>query len=199
LRDLSLRDLEMAGGKFFDDSGREDPRYHLDNGFPSVAVMTLYHLPIVTAVQRLALPQHPRILDLGCGNGALLAHICAARPDCVPCGIEREPERLGYLAALFERHKGEWHVGDMFLSHAPWREQKRYAAALLMVGRLTEARAASVQHLLHRLRGQVDHVIGYAYPDWIARYGGFAELCAAAGLTPIPALGPADFVAPVRL
>jgi len=181
------------------DCSERSSRYYLDNGFPSAAAMAQYHAPIVAVIASLGLPRGGRVLDLGCGNGALLARLRRLRPDIIPCGIERIAERLSFADTLFPSGSGEWHLGNIFTCAEPWADERSYAAALLMVGRLTEAERDKVQALRQRLRRQAKHIVGYAYPDWLLRYGNFAALCAAAGVTPSAELGASDFVAPISL
>jgi trans-aconitate methyltransferase len=181
------------------ESWQTNPNYYLDNGFPSAAVMAQYHTPIVEIIQQLGLSREARVLDLGCGNGALLARLSLDRPDLVPCGVERDSERLSFVRTLFPEGKGEWYAGDLLNCAEPWVGGRRYAAALLMVGRLTEAKENEVHMLRQRLRGQVEHIVGYAYPDWLLRYESFAALCAAAAAAPIGKLAATDFVAVIRL
>jgi len=43
------------------------------------------------AVAKLLPPQPCHVVDLGCGNGALLRHLAQARPDCEFLGLEHAP------------------------------------------------------------------------------------------------------------
>src|SRR5262249_60998040 len=58
--------------------------YATDNGFGSVAAMDAAHEPIVAAAARVLGGAGGDVLDLGCGNGALLKKILAALPAPIP-------------------------------------------------------------------------------------------------------------------
>ena len=58
-----------------------------------------------------------------------------------------------------------------------------YSLVLLMPGRLLEVDEASAAQLRALLRGHFQHLLVYAYGEWLTRHGGLAGLAAKAGLT----------------
>lgn len=54
-------------------------------------------------VERLALPDGARLLDLGCGTGALLACFARARPDLELAGVDIDPRMLAQARARLSR------------------------------------------------------------------------------------------------
>ena len=156
--------------------------YFTDNGFTSAATMAACHAPIVDAVATMLGGRGGAVLDLGCGNGALLAGIRAKCPDSVPVGVDSDPERIVHARTQWPEDADRFFVGDLFDSDAIWPAGRRYAVALLMPGRLLEARPEQVQRLRWRLRTHCEQVVVYAYGDWLIRFGGLRGLVEAAGL-----------------
>jgi hypothetical protein len=157
--------------------------YAADNGFASVSTMDEAHLPVVTLALAALGGRAGPVLDLGCGNGALLAKLCAANSGIEPFGVDNNPARVSHAAVLLPEFTGNFVAGDMFACEALWPEGRRYALALLMPGRVLEASAASASRLLAHLRERCDQVLVYAYGDWLTRYGGVEELARRAGLS----------------
>ena len=83
------------------------------------------------------------VLDLGCGNGALLERLCERCPGITPVGLERDPERAAHAPELSPGLAGAVVVGDLLQTEAIWQEGRRYAMPLLMPGRLVEARRST--------------------------------------------------------
>ena len=72
--------------------------YAADNGFSTVAAMDGSHEPILKTAN-LVLGENPgMVLDLGCGNGALLKKLLDANPSIVPFGIDRNVGRIATSA-----------------------------------------------------------------------------------------------------
>jgi hypothetical protein len=132
-------------------------------------------------------------MDLGCGNGALLAKIHAADPRIQPFGVEAIEEKvahgrlvLGPLAA------GLW-VGDLF--DVEELGLRRYALTLLMPGRLLEVPEARAERLRAWLAASSERLLVYAYGVWLARFGGLAPLARRAGLELTTEISPGTPVA----
>ncbi|OSC38481.1 SAM-dependent methyltransferase [Mycobacterium decipiens] len=56
------------------------------------------------------LPDHPTVLDVGCGPGAPIAHYLIQH-RCQVTGVDASSTMIARCAARFPEH--EWHVGDM--------------------------------------------------------------------------------------
>jgi hypothetical protein len=146
--------------------------YHLENGFSSRAAMDDAHQQILEiAVERLH-ASGSAVLDLGCGNGALLQKLCARMSTCVPFGVERVAERLQRVSFLLPIHAGNFVRGDFFSDETlSSLASRRYALAILMLGRLQEETADRVSALKAFLRRQCDDVLVYLYDDWRSEVG----------------------------
>ena len=158
--------------------------YHLDNGFKSAIEMAKAHLPIVNLVARLAHPESNFVVDLGCGNGALLTAIARAVPGVVGTGLEVDPARAdrgvkGVVSGI------QLVTGDMFAIYdkipaAPEGAGRKFM--LLMPGRLLEVSQERSRKLREYLSRADATIIVYAYGDWLSRYAGLRGLCDAAGM-----------------
>jgi len=73
----------------------------------------------------------------------------------------------------------------MFESELPWPAGRRYALAILMPGRLLEVDPERAAWLRAKLQAHADHLLVYAYGDWLDRHGNLANLARQAGLTPL--------------
>jgi hypothetical protein len=161
-----------------------DPR---DDGFATVAARRTAHRPIVALVADVLGDRGGRVLDLGCGSGALLEAITCAAPGVEPYGIEIDGGRAARARVRLSASGGAVFEGDLFALDDPWTGP-RWAVALVMPGRLLEAPAEAAARLRTRLASRCDRAIAYAYGDWLTRFGGLDELAAVAGL----ALEPPD-------
>jgi SAM-dependent methyltransferase len=175
------------------------PWFAADNGFTSASAMRTAHAGIVAGVAWVAPRAGTSIVDLGCGNGALLAAICDRVAELRPIGVERAQDRLAHAALLLPGDLPEWHLDDFFDCEALWSGGRRHGVVLLMLGRLVEVEVGVAEKLRRNLRDAADFVLGYAYPDWLDRYGGLLPLCRAAKATPMVAPDIASWVVPVRV
>lgn len=156
--------------------------YASDNGFASRAGMEAAHRPVVDLVTATLGDAGGRVLDLGCGNGALLRAIQTACPAAVPFGIDVDPTRIAHARELHRSYADHFVAGDLFESDEIWEVREPYALALLMPGRLLEAEREKATRLRTRLRAACDRVLVYAYGDWLTRHGGLGGLAEAAGI-----------------
>jgi hypothetical protein len=156
--------------------------YATDNGFSTAAAMDAAHAPILALAKR-ALAEHPGpVLDLGCGNGALLKKVLDANPSLTPFGIDVDPGRVAHARELLPRFADNFAAGNLFDTESLWPDDRRYTLALLMPGRLLEATPAQAARLRTRLKSQCDRVLIYAYGDWLTRHGSLKGLAETAGL-----------------
>jgi 2-polyprenyl-3-methyl-5-hydroxy-6-metoxy-1,4-benzoquinol methylase len=154
--------------------------YASDNGFNTVAAMDEAHRPIVE-LARASLGDAGSVIDLGCGNGALLKKIVEGRPGAIPFGVDANAEKLEH-ARLLQPEFGANFVTSSIFDALPLDADTVYSLVLLMPGRLLEVDATSARQLVDWLRGHFEYLLVYAYGEWLTRYHGLAGLAERAGL-----------------
>jgi radical SAM protein with 4Fe4S-binding SPASM domain len=159
-----------------------------DNGFPSVAAMREAHAPIVEAATEALAGKAGNVLDLGCGNGALLEQIAKRVSGVVPFGIDNDAARVEHARVLQAEFADNFTAGDLFDDDRPWSDGRRFALAIVMPGRLLEVDAARAQVLRERLGDRCDQVLVYAYGDWLAD----TDLAGLAGRAGMSVLSPGN-------
>lgn len=145
-----------------------------DNGFSSAAGMAQAHDKVADFVHR-HVPQRATVLDLGCGGAQLVRRLATD----YAYGVERDAAVAARAAALLGQ-RGEVATGDIY--SLPWGDS-HYDVVLVMPGRLVEQPdRLQRERVVRDLRRCAGRVVVYAYGDWVAKHGGLAGLCAAAGL-----------------
>jgi hypothetical protein len=162
--------------------------YYEDNGFSSEFAMRDAHRPILELAASVIEPG-AAVLDLGCGNGALVAAIARTR-GAVPYGIDLDPNKIEHARALHAAHAAHFAVADLFGLDA-LAPDRRYDVALLMPGRVAEVGPERAAALVAKLRTRVDRLILYAYGDWLVPFADLAGLAERAGFDVAGARGPA--------
>ena len=157
--------------------------YAVDNGFAAVEASARAHRPIVEIACAALSGRGGAVLDLGCGNGALLQQIHGRNMAIVPFGIDAVPDRVEHARTLLPQFADHFITGDMFDRNEMWPPDRRYALALLMPGRLLEVGADRAKTLLARLKVHCDQLLVYAYGDWLSRFGGLQGLARKAELS----------------
>ncbi|MEA3290781.1 MAG: class I SAM-dependent methyltransferase [Pseudomonadota bacterium] len=154
--------------------------YASDNGFSTRAAMDEAHRPIFElAVESLG--ESGTVLDLGCGNGALLKKIRDRRPGVIPFGMDLEPQKLAHAGELQPDFRDNFLAGSMFDS-VPLDADTVYSLIILMPGRLLEVDSGQAGRLREWLRGHFEHLLVYGYGEWLTDHGGLSGLAAKAGL-----------------
>ena len=123
-----------------------------DNGFASLEAMRAAHGPLIQGIKA---SKAQRVLDLGCGNGALLAGADVA----FPCGVEAEIDR--WERAKERAPNGEWIRADIFNLKREQLDAFHADLTVLSVRRLTEGTSAELTEYLAAQPG----VLCYSYDD----------------------------------
>lgn len=178
-RDPRDRDLRDGGGRCPD-------WYHADNDFPTRARMDWAHSPIVALAARTLGSDAATVLDLGCGNGALLRKVLGLRPRAVPIGIERDAARVEHARGLLPDHRDGLIVGDVLADEPYASLPARIDLALLNPRRILESPASAGAALRHRLRARCARLLVYAYGKGRTEHGDLGGFAAAAGITVAP-------------
>jgi trans-aconitate methyltransferase len=122
-----------------------------------------------------ARPGATRVLDLGCGNGALLR---AVRREAAFFPIGYDTNRIAIAKAWQAMPSGRWVVGNLVWDD--WTVE-RPDVLLLMPGRVLELPNDNRPWQFLAKIFTVPTIIVYAYADWIATTGGLAAMCARLG------------------
>jgi hypothetical protein len=155
--------------------------YAADNGFATVAAMDMAHAPIIKIANTVLAESSGPVLDLGCGNGALLKKIFETNPSIVPFGIDSEATRIAHAREILPQFAQNFILGNMCDSDALWSPERKYTLVILMPGRIVEAGHIRATRLRAWLR-RCDLILVYAYDDFLIRYRGLKSLVAQAGL-----------------
>jgi hypothetical protein len=149
-------------------AGSPPPWYGRGNGFDSLEAMDAAHAPLVE-LARAALGgdrQGGRVMDLGCGNGALLQKLCPAGTGLIPHGIDLDHHAIGHAKGLLPAFADHFLVGDLFDTERWAGGGERYLLTLLMVGRLLEAPPPGAGRLLSAIEATSERLLVYAYPGY---------------------------------
>lgn len=158
--------------------------YFKDNGFQSLVAMRKAHRPLVELACQTIRVQTGNVLDLGSGNAALLAAICARCPQIRPFGVDINSETVKHAPAVLQELPepqaavGAVRHGDLF-DATTWQDRD-YVLAILMLGRLEE-RQKDAETLLLTLNQHCSTLLVYLYPDW--NHFSLRDLAANYGLT----------------
>lgn len=158
------------------------PAWHAtDNGFSSIPAMEAAHGPVVEFAASVLREAGGDVVDFGCGNGILLARLRESCPAILPVGIDSDADRIEHARQLAPAFADRFLAGDMFDCDALWPADHRYAAAIVMPGRLIETTADRAAQFREQLAKHCDRIVVYAYGDWQTRFGSFAALVERAG------------------
>ena len=155
--------------------------YASDNGFSARAAMDEAHRPIVELAVT-SLGDAGTVLDLGCGNGALLKKIAEARAGVIPFGVDVDESKLEHARLLQPAFSANFVAGNMF-EMIPVDADTVYSLIILMPGRLLEVDAAEARRLRGWLSGHFGRLLVYGYGEWLTRHDGLSGLAERAGLT----------------
>jgi len=104
-----------------------------------------------------------RILDLGCGNGALLRRICAVLPRALCFGVELDRAKVNRAnTTLFHERVNVW-SGDVYTS-GDVISREQYDITIISAGVLLDAPRLTTQ-LRRCLSAQNLRLLLYAYHD----------------------------------
>jgi uncharacterized protein len=148
-----------------------------DNGFDSLIAMDNAHRPIIDLAS-FALRNHAgNIVDLGCGNGALLQEILRVNDKVTLFGVDIEPNRIGHARQLLPKFAENFQCDDIFDGASIWSGKRRYSLAILALRRLLEADPQQVIRLKTRLACQCEKVLLYIYgAGWLRKFGSLEEV-----------------------
>jgi hypothetical protein len=147
-----------------------------DNGFGSAEGMAASHRVMIDATVSLLDGQTGNILDLGCGNGLLLAAIAHRLPGVTPMGVERARDRANRARATLEQAGGHVYVGDIFSLEQPWFNGESFLLTILMIGRLLEVDLGSRRDLIADVERHTNLLLLYTYGDSLSMSDAASQL-----------------------
>jgi uncharacterized protein len=140
-----------------------DELWSADNGFASYKDMQASHAVIVDlAIGILAKcsGSAPAVIDLGCGNGALLRKLCDASPSLRGFGIELSREKVVRANTAFRDPRISIFEGDLYDSNTVL-ESRNYSLAIVAL----DALLLDDGRLQSFIRERADALLIYAYPS----------------------------------
>lgn len=156
--------------------------YARDNGFRSVLGMQKAHQPLLDVAAEALSAEPAHVLDLGCGNGALLQELIARCPAVVPYGVDTSTAKLAHAAELLPAHLQNFVAGSLYDVSLLAEWEQDFDLVILMPGRLLEVPAAEGDPLREWLRRRARHILVYAYGDWLTFFDDLGGLTERAGL-----------------
>lgn len=160
---------------------QQEDWYYKDNGFSSKEEMDKAHKPVVDYTLNILENKEGKIVDLGCGNGALMRKIYLLNHNIVPYGIDIDPERIAHASVLLPEFSLNFFAGDVFEDEHLWQKDNKYALAIVMPGRFLETNESTALKLRRRLKKHCNKIVLYAYNDWLEKYGKLHKLAEASG------------------
>jgi hypothetical protein len=137
--------------------------FYIDNGFSSRQAMDDLHRPIVTAARQVLGGRPGNVLDLGCGNGALLAKICTPGTGLVPYGVDNREPPLAHAVEVWPAFAANFFKSNIFDCQT-WAQDRRYSLAIVMAGRLSEVERPTADLILSALQETAGSMLFYCYP-----------------------------------
>jgi hypothetical protein len=156
--------------------------YHEDNRFPTRRRMDQVHRPIVALALRELAGRGGDVLDLGCGNGALLRRLARGDARAVPFGVDVEAGSVAHAKELLPRFAANFVRADLFGDAARRALDRRFRLVLLAPRRLLEAGPERSAALLAWLRPRCERLLVYAYGTARTEFGDFHGLARAVGV-----------------
>ena len=153
--------------------------YAADNQFRSVRHLDRVHRPIVRLALSVLENRPGNVIDLGCGNGALLRKIARNNPHINVFGVDIQQRRIDHAHLLFPEFPDNFRCGDLFDNEWIWPTGRRYALALLSPTRLMEGSPEAAARLKERLANRCDQILLYKY-GW--RLGTLEQLAQQTGM-----------------
>lgn len=156
--------------------------YFGDNGFSSFEGMRAAHDHVSRAAVTVLDGRSSSVLDLGCGNGALLKSLMTLSPCITPFGVDIDRTKIRHARKLFPTFSSNFETRDLTQPSGFLEDNGPYTLGLLMPGRLLEIDAEAVGRLRTLVASKVRYLLAYAYADTLADYDDFSGLLKAAGL-----------------
>ncbi len=158
--------------------------YYLDNGFSSMQAMYNAHKPVVNLASNVLqeIKGEVKILDLGCGNAALLKNISNIVNHCTPFGVDIEAKKINNAKQLLPAYKENFYCGNIFDTEMQWFNGTTYDLVILMPGRLLECSPEQAKQLRHYIATHASKLLIYTYSDVQENYGNLGALAKKTGL-----------------
>jgi hypothetical protein len=166
--------------------------YHLDNEFMSRPAMEEAHDRLVSSIAATIPDLSGPVLDVGCGNGALLRALTRLRAHVDPYGIEINPRRLDHAKSIWPEKSRQFTCADMYLVGTLPRTPRRYRLAVIGLAHCDGSRGTPARALLRWLFERAEAVVSYDHGSSLQPSIEQRRL-AMAGLN-VTQIGPAAFV-----
>ncbi len=139
------------------------PWYATDNEFDSPSELAEAHAPIVKLALQVIDNRAGNVIDLGCGNGALLQKIHRGNDRIIPFGVDTREDRIGHAHLLLPSFRENFRCGSILDNDWIWSCDRRYALVIVSSSRLVESGPEAAARLRKRLAERCDNLLVYAY------------------------------------
>lgn len=156
--------------------------YHEDNLFDTRERMDEVHEPIVEQAVSALAGRPGDVLDLGCGNAALLRKVYEGAPDVTPFGVDIAERSIEHARQLLPRFAANFVVADLFDTRSWWPGSRRLSLVILSPRRLHEAGPEQTARLKDWMRTRSDQLLIYAYGKGLTQFGDLAGFAGEVGI-----------------
>ena len=161
---LSFRSVEFESEEW----------YYKDNAFGSLEVMNAYQKPILSVMRR-NLAKYNNVVDLGCGNGALLYKLNRLQNKIIPFGCDLKEDAIEHSKIIHPKYVNNFQSMDIatyssFLNNiTSHMSETIFDLCLLTPARISEydqeGKFSEAEEIRSFIKNKTKYVLMYCYGD----------------------------------
>jgi hypothetical protein len=143
--------------------------------------MDLSHRRIIDIVTHIINGRSIKVIDFGCGNGALLNKIAAAG-SIEPFGVDNDPVKIQHAKLLLPKFEKNFFLANMFDQQIRCVDNLKYDLAILSLGLIIQVNTDRRMWLKQTIEKNCIDLLVYVYDYWLDKYGSLQQMAEMLGI-----------------